>query len=387
MSRHLVVVVVVLTTACPLAQAQAFTVRNPLNISRTDAVMVGPASLLGEGEIEPGAYGAWTDSRQGFPLQADDLDGDGKADVIAAVPDLGPGEETRVHVIYWGRSGPYSGPSYADARASWRFEEGGYAALETDRIAYGLYGIYAPLNVPGTLAWDCYGKRPEAWRLSLNELADIDYHHDNEIAVDFLLLGKTLGLGGPFIGQGRPAHGEDGCRYDYRVLATGPIRAGLEVKVTGWLSPGRGTYNATIRYWVYAHHDFIDAEYTIEPVEAAEDHFGAGVRMIPGCTQFLASPSEGILAVWGQQPGIIGETGLGLIFRPADFVKWHTFTDDAQGYGAYLGRNLKGAESVYVPVRMVGVWSEGGMATAESFIPHLKDLAARFQAPVTFAGQ
>lgn len=385
MRPHLVALLVVLTLGCTLAQAQTFTVTNPLDINRTDAIMIGPAEFIGEGAIAPGAYHAWTDSGQAFPLQADDLDGDGKADEIVAVPDLGPGEQTRVHVVYRARSGPYQGPSYADARASWRFAEGGYAALETDRIAYGLYGVYAPLGVPGTLAWDCYGKRPDAWRLSLDRLADINYHADNPVAVDFLILGRTLGLGGPFIGQGRPAHGQNGCRYEYRVLARGPIRAGLQVKVTGWRTPAGGLYNATIRYWVYAHHDFIDAEYTIEPVAAADEHFGAGVRMIPGCTQFLASPGQGILAVWGQQANIIGETGLGLIFRPEDFVRWHTFTDDTQSYGAYLGRNLEQQRSVSVRTRIVGVWSEGGVATAERFVPHLRDLALRFRTPVVMS--
>ena len=118
-----------------------------------------------------------------------------------------------------------------------------------------------------------------------------------------------------------------------------------------------------------------------------DEHLGAGVRMIPGCSQFLASPSEGILAVWGQQPHIIGETGLGLIFDPKDFVKWHTFTDATQGYGVYLGPRLKDQRPVHVRMRLVGVWSEGGVASADTFIPHLKDLALRFTAPVVVTSQ
>jgi len=381
------ILLAILTLGCAAAGGQTFTVTNPLNISRPDAVMIAPASLLGEGAIQPGAYAARTDSGQGCLVQADDLDGDGRADEIVALPDLGPGERTRLHVVYRADSGPYRGPWYADARASWRFAEGGYAALETDRIAYGLYGIFAPLGVPGTLAWDCYGKRPEAWRLSLDELAGINYHQDNPVAVDFLILGKTLGLGGPFIGQGRPVHGQDGCHFQYRVLARGPVRAGLEVRVSEWRTPAGGSYNATIRYWVYAHHDFIDAEFTIEPVAAADEHFGVGVRKIPGCTQFLASRGLGILALWGRQANIIGETGLGLIFDPADFVKWHTWNDSSQGYGVYLGRNLKDGQNVKILARLVGVWSEGGVATADSFIPHLKDLALRFGTPVVLSNQ
>ncbi len=378
------------------ADAQSFAVKNPLNAERPNAIFVGPAALVGFPPFAPGAYSGWSEDGQRLAIQLDDLDGDGEADQLTTVLNLKPEEEKRVTIRR--RTSParaYEGPSFADARPSWRFER--YAVLETDRIAYGLYGIYAPQE-SRTLAWDCYGKRPEAWRLSLDQLASVNYHKDNPVAVDFLPMKKTLGLGGPFIGLARPMHGRDGCRYAYRVLARGPVRAGLEVKVARWRARAAGSYDAIVRYWVYAHHDFIDAEYTLlpakgrpktdppsmdEPRKTRDEYFGAGIRKISDASPLLASRVDGILAAWGQLPNITGETGLGLIFDPEDFVAWHNFSDDSNAHGVFLGPNLVGQERVRVRMRLVGVWSEGGMAGAKTFATHLKDLALRFQSPVT----
>lgn len=182
------------------------------------------------------------------------------------------------------------------------------------------------------------------------------------------------------IGPSRPIAGVN-ANQSCRVLCNGPVRAGLEVTVTDWATP-MGVVNARVRYLVYAHHDFIEARFTLDLPRRDADEFGLGVRRIPHPDAFLGSAEEGILGVMGQQPGIIGRTGLGLIFAPDDFVRWDVMTGDEDAYVARL-RTDNGACRAW----LVGVWEHGGLAGVEGFVPHLRNLARRFNNPVTISGQ
>ena len=217
----------------------------------------------------------------------------------------------------------------------------------------------------------------EVDELSLDELESIDYHSDNPVAVDILLIGNSVGLGGPLIGDARPVAG-DNASHGCRVLCDGPVRAGLEVTVTDWQAPPGGPYDVTIEYLVYAHHDFIDARFAFEQALPTGAGFGLGVRRIPHPDAFLASAEEAILGVMGQQEGIIGRTGLGLVLDPAQFLRWDVAEGDDDAYVARLQSN----NGVY-RAWLVGVWEHGGIATSETFTQHLRDLAGRFAAPAT----
>ncbi len=350
-------------------------VTNPMDSDRPHAAVVAPASLLGDA-IAPGSMTARLAHGQTIPAQADDLDGDGVADEIAMVLDLRSAEAITVTID---TAAAWEGESLADARIGWRYEN--YAVLDTDRIAYGLYGVFSSHFVGG-LQWDCYGKRPEAWKLCLDELESINYHEDNPVAVDFLLVGNTLALGGLILGDGRPLHGQT-AQYTQKLIASGPVRAGLQVDIADFTTPAGGKYQATARYFIYAHNDFIDARVEIRPETAKDECFGAGVRSYQDQKQFLAAANSGILAVWGQQQTIIGEGGLAVIFPPAQFNSWTERNSDEDGYAVFLRPSMAGQTEVEHRLRLVGVWEHGGIANADTFVSHLQDLAARFHQPVT----
>lgn len=375
--RRLIGMVLCLAVAAGTARAQkaTLTVTNPLDRARPDAICIGPASLLGE-HARPGAYTGVTETGETVAVQVDDIDGTGTPDEFVMVLDLDAGASRTIWVDL-GR--PWEGSSRVDVRTSWRWE--GYAALETELQAFGLYGIYAPLDFPPSLQWDLYGKRPEARGLSLDALEPVDYHEDNPVAVDYLLVGQSLGLGGPILGKGRPCHGENGS-YVYREICDGPVRAGLEVVVTGWSTPSGGSHHARIHYFVYAGHDFIDAGWTLMPPAGAGDNFGVGIRRIQHPEMFLSSDREGILATLGQQEGIIGLTGLAVIFEPDRFLRWGVLSDGGDSYVVYLTPEGQEDRSFY-RTRLVGLWSESGIATAETSAEHLRDLAQRQHNPVT----
>lgn len=365
------------------AQRITLTVTNPLEVERPNAICVGEAALLAPG-VAPGAYeGTLPDGRL-VPVQLDDVDGSGVADEVVMVLDLPANGSTS---IWMDTRRQWDGGDWTDVRTSWRWD--GYAVLETERMGFGLYGIYAPAGLPGSLQWDLYGKRPEAWRLSLDDLEDVDYHQDNEIAVDFLLVGNSMGLGGPVIGKSRPLHEVNGS-YEYREVCNGPVRAGLEVRVSDWRTARGGNYEATIRYFVYAHHDFIDAGFTLRPVQDCDGLFGVGLRRVPTPDVFMGSDSNGILAVMGQQPTIIGLTGMAVLFEPEHFARWGVRTEEDDSYAVYLDPVERevlevGTDEAFYRTRLVAVWSEGGIATAETMADHCRDLARRFQHPVTIS--
>ncbi|MGI5816728.1 MAG: DUF4861 family protein [Armatimonadota bacterium] len=357
-----------------MAETVTLEVTNTLDRERPAAICVGDASLLGA-EVEIGAYVGASSDGQKVAVQVDDLDGNGVADQFVMVLDLPAGETTSVWVDL---DRPWDGPDRADVRLSWRYE--GYAALDTNLMGFGLYGIYAPLDFAASLQWDLYGKRPEARGLSLEALEEVNYHEDNPVAVDYLLVGNTMGLGGPIIGGGRPLQGENG-EYTYRELTNGPVRAGFEVKVTDWATPAGGLYDATIHYFVYAEHDFIDAGFEVVPRTPCEGRFGLGVRRIASPDVFLGDAEGGALAVMGQQPGIVGKTGLAIAFDPERFARWGVLTGEEDSYVVYLNP-IERADRSFYRARLVGVWSEGGTATVETLNAHVLDLADRFRTPV-----
>jgi len=325
------------------------------------------------------------------PCQAVDSDANGTPDEFIFQADFGP-KETRAFVLATLEGPATRFPSRAFGRFvperkddfAWENDRIAHrmygAALETDRMTAGLYGIYAPTGFTPSLQWDVYGKRPDAWRLSLDELESVNYHADNPVAVDYLLVANSMGLGGPTIGSGRPVAVTNGD-YTYRVLCNGPVRAGLEVRVTGWGTPEGGRYDGTIGYLVYAGHDFIDATFAVTERQPSGEAFGLGARRIPHVEAFVGDAKAGVLGVMGRQEGIVEKTGLAVLFEPERFLRWGVEEEPTDAYIVYLTPSDEGGADVY-RARLVGIWSEGGIATEHTMPRHLLDLAARMNEPV-----
>ena len=82
----------------------------------------------------------------------------------------------------------------------------------------------------------------------------------------------------------------------------------------------------------------------------------------------------------GQQEGIVGRTGLAIIFGPARFLRWEVRANEDDAYVVRMS-----SDDGHYRAWLVGVWSEGGIARATTFTRHLRDLAARFAAPVSIS--
>lgn len=378
MSTRAICVLMVLWLACVAAHGAeiALQVHNPADAARGTAVVVAAAGLLGPG-VTAGAFTGTLANGTTMPVQVDDVDADGTPDELVMVLDIEAGASVRVTVD---TTAAWEGDSYAAACTKWRGQD--YALLDSDRLSYRVYEFVPPEELMGALQWDCYGKRPEAWKLSLEAMESVNYHQDNPVAVDFLLVGDTFGLGALIVGDGRPVNGRT-ATFGHKVICNGPVRAGLQIDIADFTTPGGGRYEAFARYFIHAHSDFIEARVTVTPQVAVGEHFGVGVRKLEQPDRSFADAENGLIGVWGQQETIIGETGLALIFEPACFKRWGSRSGGENSDIAYLKPALDAGQSAEFRFRLVGVWEHGGIADVSTFRRHIEGLAGRFRQPVT----
>lgn len=148
---------------------------------------------------------------------------------------------------------------------------------------------------------------------------DAHDHGEADWGIDALQVGRTCGLGGMTLclGQREVAvwnpGGKGRMRFAHRRLASGPVRAAVEI-TAGHVLPERPELSLRMTCIIYADHRETE-------ILAALQGGQAPVRMAPGLTRlpeertFLDKPL-GCLGVWGCQGAGIGEVGLGLIVPP-----------------------------------------------------------------------
>lgn len=385
MKSRLTICCLILALAATFAAAEqmTMTVTNPADSAVRNPVITIPASQIGY-DLPVRTMTAVMPDGTKIPAQLDDLDGDGIADEFSLVVGsaepciLQPGERVQVTLHL---ETPWEGASFADARESWRFDR--YAALDCTEIAYGLYGEYGPGEFAKGLQWDCYAKRPAMKGLCLDDLADVNYHNDNPVAVDIFLVGNSFGLGGLIMGDTRPLHGKN-ATYTQTVVADGPVRGCLRVDVEDFTTLG-GEYDMTIFYSLYAHNWFIDTEVHVAPSGPADEMLGVGMRKYGAVSEFLADENAGILAQWGNQDGIIGQAGLAVLFQPQHFgqFSWRGGEDDA--YVVHLAPSPQGKSDLVHNFRLLEIWSEdtafADAPVADHFMSRIKSMAAAFNTP------
>lgn len=161
--------------------------------------------------------------------QADDLDGDGRADEIAFQIDLKPGQ-TRVVTIAYGDSETIQRLRSAyrkrtDARFATKLEGLGW---ESEATAWRIY--FDQRN-----AINLYGKRRPGLYLELFGSPEYDYHEESPFGRDIYKIGDALGLGsiGALV-DGKAVRVSEVGERDWRIVSSGPIRAIVELSYKGW---------------------------------------------------------------------------------------------------------------------------------------------------------
>src|ERR1700730_3553432 len=314
--------------AAPRIKNIKIAVSNPGNHERKATDIVVPVALIRKvaPDFTPGAMIVTASDAstleqdtsalqtQELPSQADDLDGDGKADELVFQIDLGP-HQTRIVTV-----------SYGDQGRIWRLR-GDYeqrtAALfsrkieglgwESERVAFRVY--FDSRN-----AIDLYGKRRPTLQLGLYASPDYTYHDESPEGRDIYKVGDAIGIGSvaALVG-GHVIKVADVKDRKWRILASGPVRAVVEMEYDGWNAGGKIVdLRSRITQWAgercFTHtisanfaEDFefvtgLPAKTGIEPVTSGKD--SATAWMATWGDQVVAPGPTATEAVPGQQLGL-----------------------------------------------------------------------------------
>ncbi len=169
-----------------------------------------------------------------IPSQADDLDGDGKADELAFELHLEP-QQTRIVTITYGDPGRIFRlrsiyPPRTNAIFAKKIEGLGW---ESELDAWRLY--FDPRN-----AIDLYGKRRDTLQLNIFASPEYVYHLESPYGRDIYKVGDALGIGavGAWV-NGKLVKVANVDSRGWRIVSSGPVRAVAELTYQGWTVGGK----------------------------------------------------------------------------------------------------------------------------------------------------
>ncbi|HEV1285754.1 MAG TPA: DUF4861 family protein [Bryobacteraceae bacterium] len=264
-----------------------------------------------------------------LPSQADDLDGDNKADEIAFQIDLKP-HQTRIVTIAYGEQfaiarlrGVYSKRSHAKFTS--KYEGLGW---ESDLTAWRIY--FDKRN-----AIDLFGKKRPGLYLEMFGAPDWDYHAESPLGRDIYDVGDGLGLGsiGALV-NGKAEKVADVAERKWRILSDGPVRSIAELEYKGWKVDGKSVdLVSRITTWA-GEYGF---EHSIRAVNAEGITFVTGLPAKEGVPNAGASGDTSIqvISTWGHQvvaPGarkkiMVPDQDLGLALFIPRAESGEAFTD------------------------------------------------------------
>lgn len=233
-----------------------------------------------------------------IPAQADDLDGDGKADEIVFTMNLASREKRVVTIAYGAESviAPLriKFPARTHAAFNKKYEGMGW---ESDRTAWRLY--FDARN-----AIDLYGKRQHTLTLDYFALPKVDYHQESPFGRDIYKNGDALGIGsiGAMV-DGKPIKVAEVGERTWKVIADGAVRSIVDLNYKNWKVGGK-TVDLTSRITIWAGQHYFEHSVTLKN--------GDGVQLVTGLpakagveSVRLSSPPNGrpryYAATWGRQ--------------------------------------------------------------------------------------
>ena len=319
-----------------------------------------------------------------LPTQADDLDGDGVPDEFVFPIALGPNERRAVHV-YYSTTLHDSLPWPKRVHASHAF---GYnrstVALESEVIGYRTYGGFF---------LDVQARREGKPGLYNSLVGYFGSREPSGAGMDIIHLGDTLGLGGLFLRAGadvfrpplnmpdyahKPAPAEAPV---YRVVADGPVRAVVEVRMDRW-TIGADAVGISALYSIAAGSEFVDCRFRVVPLRVSRTYqVGTGVRHLP---ELALRNASGRIALSGQQTAAIGPLALALYYDPgtADATEPLRTKDDLNE-SVVFHEPLQPGRAVAGRYSVAAVWSGSGI---RDLLSHLVGLEPKARAAVVIGG-
>ena len=299
----------------PRIQRMQLSITNPTPLARVENVVLPVAGLQ---RIDPGFNAAnaivvATDAASfdgdalvmqatELPSQADDLDGDGKADELVFQIDLASGQTRIVTIAYGDQAaiqrlrGRY--PIRTAMKFAKRYEGLGW---ESEDIAWRIY--FDKRN-----AIDIYGKRRPGLYLDVFAAPEYVYHLESPLGRDIFKVDPTLGVGSvAALVEGKAVAVAEVAERKWRVLATGPVRSIGEYEFKGWKVGGK-TVDMVSRFTQWAgEHGF---HHRITVGDGAGLRLAAALPRKPGIRPMATSlaPDMHAVVTWGHQVVAPGAT-------------------------------------------------------------------------------
>lgn len=294
---------------CPAATMAAtvvkqVTVTNPLDLARTDAPVVialdAPFDVKGALVMRSGVE---------IPSQLDDIDGDGRFDELAFVLDVAPkasdvltvtlsdapsGKEYKARTFAqllargWKKPEPIREITVDGTLDSYTLLYGHGIMFESELNGYRIY-----FDPKGTL--DPYGKFSKQLELENSQFYPTDSLLAAGYGDDVLMVGSSCGIGALKLWNGTEAAHIDPVRTrSHRLISSGPVRAIVETKVTGWKGCDIVQH---FTQWA-GHRDVqVDVDFS-KPADG--ERFAVGVQKIMGNETVHRYGPDGTVASWGR---------------------------------------------------------------------------------------
>lgn len=372
------------------------TVKNPLKTPREATPVVVDLSTYAPGMTVVKAV-ATVDGKE-IPTQLDDLDLDGVADELAMTVDVAAKGKTRISLALsdTGSQADYTPSSYAyikirdekkthikvasiafpgtvDTRAMYNSIYGHGAVMEGLHNALRIY-------MDNRQSVDLYGKNEP--RLELEETGfytTLDQLNSG-FGRDILWAGKSVGAGS-FRGyqNSQPVTIDTVATRGQALIASGPVRAIVDVIDKGWIYNGRH-HAMTQRYTLYGQrHDF-SVDVHISGV-TADDLFCGGIQKLESDhTGFVNA--DGLAGSWGSNipekkyPELVEWLGLGIYPAKANLVR---AVEDEYNYLDILRPDADGR--IAYSVNIAAMREKDGFKDAESWFSNLRQWKEELATP------
>lgn len=337
------------------------------------------------------------------PCQMDDLDGDGGADQLFLLADVGGKESVEATVKLWRKGKPreYRERTFADlmlrnSKISAKNKHDIYlgefssmrgtnpflvihqhgAVFESELTAFRIY--CSPRQTV-----DIYGKRKRQLELRESEFYPDQQQLEDGFGDDVLVVGDGVGLGAINGWDGtKPIAFNDCDRRLQRIVASGPLRSIVEIVDKNWRpSPDAEPMTITSRYTIIAGHRDCRVDVTVSvpkgfafTKEMEATKYFTGITNVKGSTQL--NDGKGLRGCWGADYPVTGRdtltheketVGLGIYIPEKNVVK---VADTERDYGYVVSMGNK--KSLTYHITFCSDKEEEGFHSAKEWFAHLK---------------
>ena len=290
---------------CLMAASFNIYLTNPTNQEKTDEPVVLQLDEYEQIKPEQRAQLAVFLGKEQICSQLDDLNGDGVADELAFLVDLGANETRKATVKTIPDSKRKEFPREVNAQM-WRKDKGKKTMYPVTEASSTKNDMYNQMHHHG-VAWesdimayriyfdnkqtiDVYGKKKRQLELEACRW----YPNDEQLAAgfgdDILRVSGSVGVGAvkPWNGK-KSVHITEFDKRTQRIVSQGPLRTICEISVEGWKYENK-SIDMTVRYTMYARHRDCQVDvFTSVPV----DTLVTGVQKIKGAELYESADMVG----------------------------------------------------------------------------------------------